>query len=65
MILYINYEEVQALRSGARSLLGDETFGMCAVAPPPPPLAQSSLPSKSGWSGTSTSTLLPSSALWF
>ena len=40
MILYINYEEVQALRSGARSLLGDETFGMCAVAAPPPARAE-------------------------
>ena len=35
MILYINYEEVQALRSGARSFLGDETLGICAVAAPP------------------------------
>jgi hypothetical protein len=35
MILYISYEEVRALRLGARSFLGDETYGMCAVAAPP------------------------------
>jgi len=66
MVLYISYEEVRAVRLGARSVLGDETHGMCAVAAaPPPPLAQRSAPSKSAWSGTWTSTLLPSSALWF
>ena len=36
MVLYISYEEVRAVRLGARSVLGDETHGMCAVAAPPP-----------------------------
>ena len=35
MVLYISYEEVQAIRLGARSFLGDETHGVCAVATPP------------------------------
>jgi len=35
MILYINYEEVRALQLGARSFLGDDTHGMCAVAAAP------------------------------
>ena len=35
MILYLSYEEVQALRQGARSFLGAEGSGACAVAAPP------------------------------
>lgn len=35
MVLYISYEEVRAVRLGARSVLGDETHGMCAVTAPP------------------------------
>ena len=35
MILYLSYEEVQALRQGARSFLRDEGPGACAVAAPP------------------------------
>ena len=35
MILYLSYEEVQALRQGARSFLRDEGNGPCAVAAPP------------------------------
>ena len=35
MILYMSYEEVRALRHGARSFLRDEPDGRCAVAAPP------------------------------
>ena len=35
MILYLSYEEVQALRGGARSFLSEEGSGACAVAAPP------------------------------
>lgn len=35
MILYLSYEEVQALRQGARSFLREEGTGPCAVAAPP------------------------------
>ena len=35
MILYLSYEEIQALRQGARSFLRDEGAGPCAVAAPP------------------------------
>jgi hypothetical protein len=35
VILYLSYEEVQALRQGARSFLRDEGAGSCAVAAPP------------------------------
>jgi hypothetical protein len=35
VILYLSYEEVQALRQGARSFLRDEGVGQCAVAAPP------------------------------
>jgi hypothetical protein len=35
VILYLSYEEVQALRQGARSFLRDEGSGSCAVAAPP------------------------------
>lgn len=35
MILYLSYEEVQALRLGARNFLRDEGAGACAVAAPP------------------------------
>ena len=35
MILYLSYEEVQALRQGARSFLREEGAGACAVAAPP------------------------------
>ena len=35
MILYISYEEVRALRQGARSFLRDEGPGACVVAAPP------------------------------
>ena len=35
MILYLSYEEVQALRQGARSFLREEGSGACAVAAPP------------------------------
>ncbi|MSR35664.1 MAG: hypothetical protein EXR95_03320 [Gemmatimonadetes bacterium] len=40
MILYLSYEEVQALRQGARSFLRDEGEGSCAVAAPPPARAE-------------------------
>lgn len=35
VILYISYEEVQALRQGARSFLREDGEGPCAVAAPP------------------------------
>jgi hypothetical protein len=35
VILYLSYEEVQALRQGARSFLREEGGGPCAVAAPP------------------------------
>lgn len=35
MILYLSYEEVQALRQGARSFLAEGGSGPCAVAAPP------------------------------
>jgi hypothetical protein len=35
VILYLSYEEVQALRQGARSFLREEGAGACAVAAPP------------------------------
>jgi hypothetical protein len=35
VILYLSYEEVQALRQGALSFLRDEGSGACAVAAPP------------------------------
>ena len=35
MILYISYEEVRALKQGARSFLRDDSLGTCAVAAPP------------------------------
>jgi hypothetical protein len=35
VILYLSYEEVQALRQGARSFLSEGAGGPCAVAAPP------------------------------
>ena len=35
MILYISYEEVQAIRFGVHSFLSDNAEGGCAVAAPP------------------------------
>src|SRR5262249_12465125 len=35
VILYVSYEEVRALKQGARSFLRDEASGPCAVAAPP------------------------------
>lgn len=35
MILYVNYEEAQALRQGVRSFLREDGIGPCAVAAPP------------------------------
>jgi hypothetical protein len=35
MIIYNSYEEVRALRLGARLFLSDETHGMCTVVAPP------------------------------
>lgn len=35
MILYCNYEELQALRTGAEMILSGETRGECAIAAPP------------------------------
>ena len=35
MILYMSYEEVQALRQGARNFLREESLGGCLVAAPP------------------------------
>lgn len=35
MILSLNYEELQAVRSGAQGALGAETSDSCAVAAPP------------------------------
>jgi hypothetical protein len=35
VILYISYEEVRALRQGARSFLREDSSGPCAVAAPP------------------------------
>ena len=49
MILYMSYEEVRALRQGARSSLRDEPQGRCAVAAPPAARARAEVGALEEW----------------